>query len=129
MAMALLLTSLPSFSPALHAQPTNSAGTTKKESPKTAPKKPSAGPFNGKLAAVNLQAKTIQVGKRTFQITSETKLYKDGKTAALADGTVGEAVSGYVKPTDDGKWLATTVNFGPKPSGKSPSEPAKKPGK
>ena len=87
----------------------------------TAPaKKPSAGPFHGKLGAVHLEAKTIQVGKRTFHITGETKLYKGGKPATLAEAVVGEVVSGYVKPTDDGKLWATTVNLGPKPA------PAKK---
>ena len=73
-----------------------------------------AGPFHGKLAAVDKVAKTITVGKRTFEITSETKIKKAGKPATLEDGTPGEMVSGYVKPTADGKLIATTVNFGPK---------------
>src|ERR1700687_1994336 len=55
------------------------------------------GPFHGKLAAIDKVAKTITVGKRTFQITSETKIKKAGKPATLDDGVVGETVSGYVK--------------------------------
>ncbi len=77
-------------------------------------KQPVAGPFNGKLAGVDKVAKTITVGKRTFQLTSETKLRKANQPASLDDAVVGEKCSGYVKPTEDGKWIATTVNFGPK---------------
>jgi hypothetical protein len=93
------------------AQTTNKPAAEKKE---PAAKKPSAGPFHGKLAAVDKTAKTITVGKRTFQITSETKIIKGGKPAKLEDGVVDETVSGYVKPTDDGKLVATKVTFGPK---------------
>lgn len=120
-----LVTALP---PTALAQPANPGPPEKKAAAKPAPaKKPSAGPFNGKLAAVSLEAKTIQVGKRTFQITPETKLYKGGKPAGLPDAVVGENVSGYVKPTEEGKWLATTVNLGPKP-GKDKSKSESKPG-
>ena len=84
------------------------------EKKQPADKKPSAGPFHGKLAAVDKTARTITVGKRTFQITSETKINKGGKPATLDDGVVGEEASGYVKPTEEGKLAATKVNFGPK---------------
>jgi len=100
---------------------TVSAQTTKENPAKSAAekkpstdKKPTAGPFHAKLAAVDKIGKTITVGKRTFQITSETKLNKAGKPATLNDAVVGEEVSGYVKPNDDGKLVATKVNFGPK---------------
>ena len=104
----------------LAAQTTNKPASAKKptaeaqESSKNE-KKPVAGPFHGKLAALDQVAKTISVGKRTFLITSETKIKKEGKPATLQDGVVGEEVSGYVKPNDAGKLVATTVNFGPKP--------------
>jgi len=78
-------------------------------------KKPVAGPFHGKLLALDKVAKTITVGKRTFQITAATRIKKAGKPATLEEGVAGEPVSGYVKPTPDGKWLAISVNFGPKP--------------
>jgi len=112
---------LPSQAPA---QTTNKPATTKKSAGDTnesakGEKKPGAGPFHGKLAAVDKVAKTITVGKRTFQITSETRIKKSGKPATLEDGVVGEPVSGYVKPGAEGKLIATTVNFGPKPSGES----------
>src|SRR5215204_4604550 len=116
--LAALLTLLILTSPnRLFGQNTNTHAAEKKASAKPAPapaKTPSAGPFNGKLTAIDPVAKTIKVGKRTFQITSETKIHKAGKPATLADGIVGETASGYVKPTDEGGWLATTVNLGPK---------------
>jgi hypothetical protein len=116
----------------LGAQTTNKPASTKKpatEAPDSSKseKKPAAGPFHGKLAAVDQTTKSISVGKRTFLITSETKIKKDGKPATLQDGVVGEEVSGYVKPNDAGKLVATTVNFGPKPksSEKKSESPAK----
>lgn len=84
------------------------------------------GPFHGKLAALDKQAKTITVGKRTFQITSETKLNKAGKPATLEDGVVGEIASGYFVKSADGKLMAKTVNFGPKPKGEAQGAGKKK---
>lgn len=77
-------------------------------------KKSGAGPFHGKLLALDKQAKTITVGKRTFHITSDTRISKGGKPSTLEEGVIGEPVSGYVKPGADGKLVATKVNFGPK---------------
>ncbi|HZR21459.1 MAG TPA: hypothetical protein VFE51_29525 [Verrucomicrobiae bacterium] len=110
---------------ALTAQTTNKTNADKTAAGKTADSEKPAkgGPFHGKLAAVDKVAKTITVGKRTFQITSETKLKKAGKPATLDDGVVGETVSGYVKPAPDGKLMATTVTFGPKPV----TDPTEKP--
>lgn len=106
------------------AQNTNKPAADKKSAPSSADteKTLKAGPFHGKLVALDRAAKTITVGKRTFQITSDTKLKKAGKPATLDAGVVGEVVSGYVKPSPDGKLVATTVNFGPKP----PGEPGEK---
>lgn len=98
--------------------------------PAAKPKQPVAGPFNGKLAAVDKGAKTITVGKRTFRITPETRMRKDGQEATLADAVVGEKCSGYVKPTEDGGWIARSVNFGPKGQGTNTvqkASPAKRP--
>ncbi len=79
------------------------------------PKKHAIVPFHGKVAAVDANAMTLTVGKRTFVVTSETKITKDGKPATLADGVVGENVGGAYKKSEDGKLNATTVNFGTKP--------------
>ena len=121
--VGLLLLGVMGLPAHVRAQTTNKAPTEKKAPSDTKPastseKKASAGPFHGKLAAVDQVAKTITVGKRTFQITSETKLKKAGKPATLEDGVVGEEVSGYIKPAD-GKLMATTVNFGPKGDAKT----------
>ena len=97
----------------LLAQTTNKAPADK-NAINEATKPAKAGPFHGKLVAVDKVAKTITVGKRTFQITSESKLKKNGKAATLEDAVVGETASGYVKPSPEGKLVATTVNFGPK---------------
>jgi hypothetical protein len=101
----------------LRAQSTNKpsaekkAGAAKKES---AAKQKSAHPFRGKLAAVDKTAKTIQVGKSIYYITSETKITKAGQPATLDDAVVGEPTTGYVKPTEDGKMTAATLRLGPK---------------
>ncbi|MEI9961871.1 MAG: hypothetical protein WDM76_12290 [Limisphaerales bacterium] len=85
----------------------------------TAPAKPKKShetiPFHGKLVSVDTDAMTFVVGKRTFTVTSETKISKDGAPATLSDGVVGENVGGAYKKAEDGTLKATTVNFGKKP--------------
>jgi hypothetical protein len=76
-------------------------------------------PFHGNLKAVDASAKTITVGTLTLQITSDTKITKDGKPAALADGVVGEPVSGAYTKTADGKLNAVVIHFGVKPKKKA----------
>lgn len=80
-------------------------------------------PFRGKLVAVDVEAKTLKVGKRTFQITSETKILKDGEPATLTDGVIGERVRGAYMKTDDDKLEVVTLHFGAKnaPKHKKPS--------
>jgi len=82
-------------------------------------KKKRAMPFNGKISAVDKTAKTIKVGERTFQITSETKISKAGKPATFDDAVVGEKVGGAYRNTEDGKMAVTTVRFGPKAEGEA----------
>ena len=73
-------------------------------------------PFRGKVSAVDKTAKTITLaGKekgRTFQITSGTKITKDGKPAVLDDVTAGESVGGRAKENAAGKWEILTLNIG-----------------
>ncbi|HMP82414.1 MAG TPA: DUF5666 domain-containing protein [Verrucomicrobiota bacterium] len=76
-------------------------------------------PFRGKVGAVDKEAKTFTVGERTFQVTADTKIMKAGKAATLDDAVVGEEVGGAAKKTEDGKLIATSVRFGPKPTGES----------
>lgn len=71
------------------------------------------GPFHGTVDALDTNAMTLTVGSRTFQITSETKIMKDDKPGILADGAVGQPVTGYYKPDEDGNTLdAASVYFG-----------------
>ena len=121
-ALSLLTAAIVAAPMQLLAQSTNKPAADKKAAvakPDAATKKKGAHPFHGKLAAVDKVAKTIKLGESTYQVTSTTKITKDGKPATLEDGVVGEPVSGYAKPTEDGKMAATTVNFGVKAAAKS----------
>ena len=105
----------------LLAQTTNKPVAEKKSSAgkkEASAKKKAAHPFRGKLAAVDQVAKTIKVGESIYYVTSETKITKADKPATLGDGVVDEPVTGYVKPAEDGRMVATTVRFGPKAEGK-----------
>jgi hypothetical protein len=83
------------------------------------PKKHEVLPFRGTVSAVDTKAMTLTVARRTFEVTSETKITKDGKPAILSDIAAGDKVSGAYKRTDDGKLAATTINVGKK-SGDEP---------
>jgi len=122
--LAVALAGLPVWLPA---QTNEKPAVVKKsagEKKEAAPKRQAAGPFHGKLAAVDKVNKTITVGKRTFQVTSGTKLAKGGKPALLEDGVVGELVSGGFKTAEDGKLIATKLNFGPKVAAKGAAKKA-----
>ncbi len=73
-------------------------------------------PFRGKLKSIDRNAMTFTLaGKekdRVFQVTSETKFVRDGKTATLAQGVEGEEVGGYARNLEGGKIQALTVRFG-----------------
>lgn len=99
---------------------TNSAAAT------TPAKHKHGAPFHGTLGALDTNAMTLTVGSRTFQITSETIITRDGKPAILADGVVGKSVSGYYKPSDDGTTLnASTVHYGTPVSAMKPKKKKK----
>jgi hypothetical protein len=90
-----------------------------------APKKQGVFPFRGKVNAVDKTAKTVTVGERVFQVTSDTKLMKAGKPVKLDDVAVGDEVGGSYRKADDGKLVAQMIRFGPKPEA---AEGAKKDG-
>ncbi len=83
--------------------------------------KPATLPFHGTLTAVDTNAMTLTVAKRTFAMTSATTITKDGKPAVLGDGVVGEPVRGAYKKTAEGKLDAVTVRFGGAAEGKKPA--------
>jgi hypothetical protein len=78
------------------------------------PKKHESPPFHGTVSAVDTKAMTLTVAKRTFEVTSDTKITKDGKPAVLSDIAVGDKVDGAYKKADNGKLAATTINVGKK---------------
>ena len=115
----------------LLAQSTNKAPAEKKsstEKKEPAEKKQAPIPFRGNIVTLNKAAKTITVNKRTFQITSETKIFKSDKPATFADGVVGDYVTGSYTKTDDGKLIARSVYFGGKGKA-STAEKKKEPAK
>jgi hypothetical protein len=120
-ALSLLAAAIAGLPVQVRAQSTNPPAVTKKSAAvnkDSTAKKKTAHPFHGNLAAVDKTSKTIKLGESVYQITSETKITKDGKPATLDDGVVGEPVSGYAKPTADGKMGATSVRFGAKTEAK-----------
>jgi len=69
-------------------------------------------PFHGTLTAVDTNAMTLTVEKRTFNMTSDTIITKDGKPAVLADGVVGGQVRGVYRENAERKLDAVAVRFG-----------------
>lgn len=80
--------------------------------------------FRGTVSAIDTNAMTLTVETRTFDITSATKITKDGKPATLSEGVVGGPVTGAYKTGDDGKLDATTIRFGGKAAVKKKKETA-----
>ena len=76
-------------------------------------------PFRGKISAVDSAAKTFTLeGKqksRTFHVTTETRLKKDGQEARFDDLKVGETVGGQYCEGTGGAMEVVTVNIGAKP--------------
>jgi hypothetical protein len=108
-----------------------------KEAPADAPKTQNQArlPFNGKISAVDKNAKTITLeGKekaRVFLITSETRIRKERKPATLDEVQVGERVGGSYRESAEGKMELLTLNVGiptraaRAKEGDKPKEPAK----
>ena len=71
-------------------------------------------PFVGKVTAVDTTAKTVTVGTKTYNLTADTKIMKEGKPATLADITVGEMVGGSYKKDDAGKLNALSIRISKK---------------
>ena len=90
---------------------------------------PRSVPFNGKLAAVDLEARTITVGKRIFHLTAETKVYKDDKLVTLTKEMVGERVGGAYVKSPEGNLQIVKMRVGAKPesNAESPKAPGQEP--
>lgn len=109
------------------------------ESPKKPTKKKPASntlPFRGKVESVDAKAMTITLAgkekQRVFNVTSKTRLEKDGKPATFADIKAGDDTRGSYAKGKDGDNLIRAV-FGPAPAPvekketgeKKPKKPAK----
>ena len=112
---------LSSVDAADHPQPATPPGKEKKAAPDK-PGKARAIPYKGELKAINQQAKTVTVGERTLQITSETKIKQLDKAALLADLKVGDLVTGQYREVG-GKLEAVSVY------GREPGKAGEKKGK
>lgn len=104
--------------------PAASSAQDKKDEKKAAEKageKAKGGGFTGKAVAVDKVAKTVKLSGekgRLLQITSTTKITKDGKPATLDDLKDGDDVSGGFKPGAEGKLEATVLTIGKPPAKK-----------
>lgn len=119
---ALALAALP-----LSAAEKTEKGEVKKEATPPMSKAERAGvavPFHGPLTAKT--DASITVKERTFEVTSETKITKDGKPATLADGEIGKEVAGQYR-NHEGKLIAKSIRFGAKPESKLEVKPEVKP--
>lgn len=130
-ALSLLALALAGMPVGLMAQSTNASGaskkaTTEKSDTTKSEKKKSAHPFHGKLAKVDKTAKTITVGQTVYHLTADTKITKNGKPATFEDATVGEVVSGFVKPNDSGKMVVSSLSIGSPAAKKSSGQAADK---
>jgi hypothetical protein len=77
---------------------------------------PRANPFRGTVTAVDKTAMTVTVGERVFHITSETNITRNNQPATVADLNIGDNITGNYLKAEDGKLMAKTVRFGPKPN-------------
>jgi hypothetical protein len=81
-----------------------------------------ATPFHAKVTAVDAAGSTITLGELKLNVTAETKISKDGKTATLADFAAGDDAHGSYKTDADGKKNALSLRTGQK----APKAPKKK---
>jgi hypothetical protein len=74
--------------------------------------------IHGKLTGVDPKAMTFSLKgvdkDAVFRIDASTKITKHGQPVALADGTIGEIVAGYVEMQPDGTVVARSLRFGPR---------------
>jgi len=123
LAVAFALTTTPAF-----AQEKDKKDEKGKSEQKGEKKKSDTVVFNGKITAVDATAKTITLsGKlaRVIQITSDTRITKDGQPATFDAAKVGEDVGGQYRDVA-GKLNATVLRIGPPPPAKKKDGDEKK---
>ena len=99
-----------------------------KASPSKAERVGQSVPFHGTLKAKTDASFTIQYRTKdlTIEVTSESKLTKNGKPTTLAEAVVGEDVGGQYH-SHEGKMIAKSVRFGTKPEVEKTKKPEAKP--
>jgi hypothetical protein len=74
-------------------------------------------PFRGTIVKVDLEAKTVTLGgkekDRTFVVTEQSKIKKEGEVAKLEDVRAGQTVGGLARAKGD-KWEVVTLNVSDK---------------
>jgi hypothetical protein len=106
----------------------NSAAAEDKNSSVTGKTEPKARPIplRGKLVSINTAGRTLTVGKRTFCITSQTKLwFSDKQPARFENAVVGESVTGSYTKAADGRLIANSIYFRRSVPAKTPVGSAK----
>lgn len=77
-------------------------------------------PYHGKIDSVDASAKTFTItgksGTRTFMMTDDTKITKDGATGTMTDVMAGEMVRGQYMKKADGMMVTKSVMLGEKKS-------------
>lgn len=118
---AAAMLAMPALSRAQDA--TNKPAAKAAPSKKTSANSSRALPFRGTVTAVDTNAMTVTVGKRTFEMTSTTKVTKNGKPAELSEGVPGEPVTGSYRKNADGKLDAVSIYFGGSAAAKKKAPP------
>jgi hypothetical protein len=86
-----------------------------KPAPEQAQKKERPLPFYGNIGTVDKQAKTIKLGKRTYKVTPETKIVRNGAPATLNDAAPGDEVAGSYRKGAGEYRILVSLRIGPKP--------------
>src|SRR5690242_15038782 len=114
---AIIAAALVASPASIRAADTHAKGNESSEAGTPAAKKHHHLPFHGKVAVVDTAAMTVTVGHMVINVTSDTKITKDGKPATVSDITVGEKISGSYTKDDAGKMTAALIHIGGKAKG------------
>lgn len=110
----LLVAAISNCPLSVKAQGTN-APSEKKGAESVEKKKARSIPFSGEITAVDKIGKTITVGKRTFHITSATRIAKADKTPTVfEEAKPGEHITGSYLKEENGKLVARSIYLGAK---------------
>jgi opacity protein-like surface antigen len=99
---------------AVVALPVVAADAPKPAEKKDAPARPL--PLRGKIDSIDKQAKTFKINERTFHVTAETRIIKDGKPGTFDDAAAGQDVTGSYREGTDKKLNVVTLRIGGRPA-------------